>query len=171
MFIIRQIVPHNLQKRRQDLEDANSWLATAEILPKLVLAFLLLVLPFLVGNTPFTEWADLLWWVKGWTPVWVGVLALLYFSIGLVVAPKQLTGASVEAIAQASDEHELVPSPQPVEMPCPFTLPASETDIREVKAVTTTLWQQLRCLITKLQLHHFPSLCFIPPAFSRDSLV
>ncbi|MCC6604535.1 MAG: hypothetical protein IT327_15100 [Anaerolineae bacterium] len=170
MFIIRQIFPHNLQKRRQDLEDANSWLAKAETLPKLVLIFLLLVLPFLVDNTPFTEWANLLWWVKGWMPVWVGVLALLYFSIGLVTGPRQLTGASIEAIAQASDEQELVPAPQPVEMPCPFPPPASESNNQEVRAVTTTLWQQLRCRITKLQLHHFPSLRFIPPAFSRDSL-
>ncbi len=170
MFIIRQIVPHNLQKRRQDFEDANSWLATAEILPKLILAFLLLVLPFLVSNTPFSEWTDWLWWVKGWMPVWVGVLALLYFSIGLMVAPRQLTGASIEAMAQASDEQELVPAPQPVEIPCPFPLPALENNNQEVKAVITTLWQQLRCRVTKLQLYHCPSLHFIPRFSSRDSL-
>ncbi len=170
MLIILQSFPHNLQKRRQDLEDAHSWIAIAETWPKLVLAFLLLVLPFLVSNTPFPNWADFLWWVKGWMPIWVGVLTLLYFSIGLVVAPRQVTGASIEAMAQATDEQVLVLAPQPVEMPCPFPLPASETDNQEVRAVTTALWQQLRCRITKLQQHDFPSLRFIPPAFSRDSL-
>lgn len=170
MLIIRQIVPHNLQKRRQDLEDAHSWLATAETLPKLILAFLLFVLPFLVSNTPFSEWTDWLWWVKGWMPVWVGFLALLYFSIGLIVTPRQLTGASVEAMAQATDEQELVPAPQPVEMPCPFPLPAAENDNQEVRAVTTALWQRLRCRISILQLDHFPSLRFIPRSSSRDSL-
>ena len=170
MFIIRQIFPHNLQKRRQDLEDANSWLATAETLPKLILAFLLLILPFLVSNSPFSEWADWLWWVKGWMPVWVGVLALLYFSVGLIVAPRQLTGASIEAMSRATDEQELVSAPQPVEMPCPFPLQALENDNQEVKAVIMTLWQQLRCRITKVQLYHFPSLRFIPRSSSRDSL-
>jgi len=170
MLIIRQIVPHNLQKRRQDLEDAHSWLATAETLPKLALAFLLFVLPFLVSNTPFSEWTDWLWWIKGWMPVWVGVLALLYFSIGLIVAPRQLTGASIEAMAQATDEQELVPIPQPVEMPCPFPLQALESDNQEVEAAIVTLWQHLRCRITKLPLHHFPSIRFIPRSSSRDSL-
>jgi hypothetical protein len=101
-------------------------------------------------------------------PVWVAVAALLYAAAGLVVAPTQLTGASVEAMVQANPDQALLPPPHAVENACPFMTPVSAKDNQVVKAQMRVSWQQI-CRRPPRLRRRFPFLRFIPPTSLRDS--
>jgi hypothetical protein len=153
---------YRMQHRRQELDAAGAYLAAGEALPKIVLLFILFVIPFLFSPAPFHSLGDLLWWVKGWTLVWVVMAAVLYLPIGLVIAPRQLTGASVGAMTQADPVREPVPYREPVADECVLVAPVVEvteqvTLVREQVCRQRMLrWQPRRQL-------YFLLLRFIPP--------
>lgn len=169
MFTYLQSLPENARQRQQSLAEADNLIASAETLPKLALLFFVGILPFLISETLLLDWPTFLWWVKGQTPIWLGVVALLYFAVGLKLAPAQLTGASVEAMAQTSDDQELVPAPQTFETPYPFLSQTIESEERMVEAVTKLFWQQIRRRMPKLPQYPLLTRRFIPPASSHNS--
>lgn len=151
-----------MQHRRQELDAVGAYLAAGEALPKAVLLFLLLVIPFLFGPPPFHSLGDLLWWAKAWAPIWVAIAAVLYVSAGLAIAPRQLTGASVEAMTQTDPAREPVAYQEPVTEACFLVAPVIEL------AEQVTLVQEQVCRQRMLRWQprrqlYFLLLRFIPP--------
>ena len=168
MLIYFYTVPRRIRRRRQEFDGLSSCIAYGEIVAKVALAFILLVLPFLISPAPFGDLGAFLWWLKGWTPVWVMVTMLLYLPLVLTVAPRQLTGASVEAMAQASAGQEPVHLPAPMESECILATSLMEANDRRVQVIAKVYRQLLfRRSLPSYQLH-FPCLRFIPLPSSRD---
>jgi hypothetical protein len=117
-----------MQHRRDDLEAADAAVASAEVIPKIVLLFILLVLPFLVSPAPFGSLGDFLWWARAWAPVWGAMVVVLYLPAVLALAPAQLTGATVEAMTQTEDGREPVAWREPVVEECVLAAPFLQVD-------------------------------------------
>lgn len=160
-------------QRRCSLDTAASQLAEAERLPVYLLTFLLLGLPLIFDPTLLTDRSALLWWMKGWTPVWAVVTCLVYAYCYLPRVPAQVAGAAVEAMEQVDPEAELVPLRERVETPCPLLLQVTD-EVRHRETAVQNLVaerrQQRAWRRQRLRDGAFPFLWSIPRLSSnRDS--
>lgn len=160
--------PYRLQHRREELDAADAVIASAEFIPKIILLFILLVLPFLVSPTSFDSLGDFLWWVKAWAPVWAAMAVILYLPAFLALAPAQLTGAAVEAMIQAEDNKEPVAWREPVVEECILAAPFWQVDEQITRVQSRLcLWRRLHWRPPRKL--HFPHLHYIPHPASKDT--
>jgi hypothetical protein len=160
--------PHRMQHRRDDLAAADAAIASAEFIPKIILLFILLVLPFLVSPAPFDSLGDFLWWARAWAPVWGAMVVVLYLPSVLALAPAQLTGAAVEAMTQAEDDKEPVVWREPVVEECVLAAPFLQVD-EQITCIRARLCQWRILHWRPPRKLHFPHLRFIPHPASKDT--
>ena len=160
-------------QRRCSLDTAAFQLAEAERLPVYVLSFLLLGLPLIFDPALLTERSALLWWMKGWTPVWVAVTCFVYAYFYLPRVPAQVASAAIDAMEQVDPDAEPVPVRERVETPCPLLLQVTD-EVRHGETAVQNLVAERRQRRARrrqrLRDGGFPSLWFIPRFSSkRDS--
>lgn len=163
------------RQRRCSLDAAASDLDCAERIPFYVLSFLLFGLPLILAPSLLTDSNALLWWMKGWTPVWMFVTGILYAAVYLPQAPAQVMSATVDAMERVEPEAKLVPVRERVESPYPFLLQVTadarrrETDVQSRVAARQCRGGRARRK-RRLRAGAFPFLSFIPLFSSnRDS--
>jgi hypothetical protein len=160
-------------QRRCSLDTAASQVAEAERLPFAVLSFLLLGLPLIFDPALLTERGALLWWIKGWTPVWAVATCFVYAYFYLPRVPAQVASAAIEAMEQVDPDAELVPVRERVETPCPLLLQVTD-EVRHRETAVQNLVaerrQQRARRRQRLRDGAFPFRWFIPRfSSSRDS--
>jgi hypothetical protein len=157
-------------QRRCSLDTAAFQLAEAERLPFTILSFLLLGLPLMFDPALLTDRGALLWWMKGWTPVWAVATCIVYAYFYLPRVPAQVASAAIDAMEQVEPDAELVPVRERVETPCPLLLQVTD-DVRHGEtAVQKLVAERRERRRQRLRDGEFPSLRFIPRfSSSRDS--
>lgn len=134
------------RQRRRVMERAQLVLAQAENLLLVALFFVVFLYPLLFNPNLLFNLSAWLWWVKGFA--WMGLLAwaVIRLLVGLPLAPAQITGATVDAMEQATPEKELVPfAAAPVAIECTL-LPWRQTPLLLEQAASTQVrwyWRQL----------------------------
>jgi len=161
------------RQRRCSLNTAASDLAEAERFPFYILFFLLFGLPLIFDPSLLVDRSALLWWIKGWTPVWAIVTCLVYAYFYLPRVPAQVASATVDAMEQADPDAVLVPAQERVEAPCPLLLQITE-EIRHGETAVQSLVAERRRgrerRRQRLRDLDFPFLWFVPLFSSnRDS--
>lgn len=156
----------NRWQRQTALDRARAALRQADDYLTLAIFFLVFLYPFLLDPNLIFSFPAWLWWVKSFA--WIGLLAWagIRLLIGLQFAPVQLTGASVEAMEQATTETDLIPyTAVPVETEC-MLLPWRSTPRLLEQAVYTQIQKQMwqrRQRPGRKPLFHSSSQRFIPP--------
>ena len=142
----RQLWCPSRWQRRRVTERVQLFLAQAEDLLLVGLFFVVFLYPLLLQPTLLFDLSAWLWWVKGFA--WMGLLAwvVIRLLVGLPLAPAHITGATVDAMEQATPEKELVPfAAAPDEIECPL-LPWRQTPLWLKQATLTQVqwyWRQL----------------------------
>ncbi len=155
----------NRWQRQAALDHARAAVHQADGYLALAVFFLVFLYPFLLDPTLIFTFAAWLWWVKGFA--WIGLLAWagVRLLVGVPLAPAQLTGASVEAMEQATSETELVSfTAVPLELECTL-LPWRQTPLlieQEARTQLLRQWQLRRQRPGRTPLLQFPSQRFIP---------
>lgn len=155
----------NRWQRQAALDHARAAVRRADDYLILAIFFLVFLFPFLLDPTLIFTFSAWLWWVKGFA--WIGLLAWAgaRLLVGVPLAPAQVTGASVEAMEQATPETELVPfTAVPLELECTL-LPWRQTPLlieQEARTQWLRHWQLRRQRPGRAPLLHFPSQRFIP---------
>lgn len=155
---------HNRWQRQAALDRARAALRRADDYLILAIFFIVFLYPFLLDPTLIFTFSAWLWWVKGFA--WIGLLAWAgtRLLVGVPLAQTQVTGASVEAMAQATPETELVPfTAVPVEHECTL-LPWRQPPLLIKQQTRTQLRQQWRRQqrAGRTPLLHSPAQRFIP---------
>lgn len=155
----------NRWQRQVALDLARAAVYQADGYLALAVFFLVFLYPFLLDPTLIFTFSAWLWWMKGFA--WLGLLAWagVRLLVGVPLAPAQLTGASVEAMTQATPETELVSfTAVPAELEC--TLPPWRQAPLLVKQETRTQlrqqWRQRQQRPGRTPLVHSPAQRFIP---------
>jgi hypothetical protein len=141
----------NSRQRREAIEQTHPVLAQSDKLFIAATFFLAILLPLLLNPTLLFDLPAWIWWMK--TSVWLSALArlALHLLVVLYLAPAQLTGATVDAIEQATpaDDVPVFFPAAPVQIECE---PLSRLpDTAEQKAGRQAYWlQQWRRMSRKL---------------------
>lgn len=135
--------PNSIEGRQRQLDAALTWVRYAEMIPLIVLAFLLLGMPLLLAPAAFADGGSWLWWVKAWAPAWAAVCFFLYSALGIAIAPAQITAAAVVAMEQSGPDEPLVPMQGRVEQRLPLSASIAETDERDADVRIRAAWREI----------------------------
>lgn len=158
----------NRWQRRRLLERAQVILAQAEDLLLAAIFVVVFLLPFLINPNLLFDLPAWLWWAKGYA--WMGLLAgaVIRLLVGLPLAPAQISGAAVDAMAQVAPEPKPIPWKPPASQPVlsSWRQPPAQTE-RETRTRLQTQWRQQRQRPFPCHHTHSPLRPFLPPPSRR----